>query len=260
VLGLTRPRCSWQWAAVGKHPSAKDYISIGQLFPLAASFSNWMHKGYPEQKNRCSPVSGHCCWRFWARGGEKNQIVCGLLRDSSDSIGRPYPLLIIGTGPLPDWVLNWELLPCACEETWLQMEKFSTQTTRDVTNLEQVLTTLRPPAGEWNVFQESSARLSGSGEQQSSLPDADRLISQVRVMAEKDMGKIILTSINDCDKADVVLLLCRILKGHMNAAPRIVFVGGTFDTTGLVFFRRSLNVTDFTMLWSDTHKDNQGKQ
>ena len=144
---------TWSWFAEGKHPSVKDFISMGQVSALSTGFSNWMIKGCAElyeQQQLQGP--GHISWRFFARGARKDELACGLLRDSSDSIGRPYPFLIMGTGPAAGWEENWELLPSACNETWRLMEQLSSRPFNDVSSLEHELVSLKAPATDWAAF------------------------------------------------------------------------------------------------------------
>src|SRR5512145_774650 len=105
---------SWMWAAYGKHPAIKDYFRVGQDFPLLRVFVSWVENGY-KQFTPERDTAMQNSWHFWARGAASDSIVCGLVKDSSDGIGRNYPLLIIGTGPLREWAENWDLLPLACE-------------------------------------------------------------------------------------------------------------------------------------------------
>ena len=128
----------WHWAAMGKHPAARDFMEAGQGFPLFDALSQWMEKGYEERLRGNRATSLHS-WRFWARGGRKNSVVCGLLKDSCDTIGRLYPLLVMGTGELEEWEEHWDLLPLACENTWSQMESFSTRMYKTFQELQQDL-------------------------------------------------------------------------------------------------------------------------
>lgn len=87
------------WAACGKHPAARDFFRVGQEFPMLKIFSRWVDDGYTvlaRKNNNFLPNS----WRFWAKGAVRDFLMCGLIKDSSDRIGRNYPLLIIGTGLL----------------------------------------------------------------------------------------------------------------------------------------------------------------
>jgi type VI secretion system protein VasJ len=57
---------------------------------------------------------------------QKRNADCGLGRDSSDSIGCPYPLLIMGEGRLKGWEKRWSQLPVQLNRTWKRMESIVT--------------------------------------------------------------------------------------------------------------------------------------
>ena len=149
MLEKIRSERRWQWAAYGKHPAAKDYFKVGQDFPLLNSFSGWIENGYQVLASKNNPIKARRSWRFWTRESRKENLVCGIVRDSNDSLGRPYPLLIIGTGPLKDWLSQWDLVPLACEKAWGQMEYLSAKTFGDLRELEEEVQDISPPAAEW---------------------------------------------------------------------------------------------------------------
>jgi type VI secretion system protein VasJ len=251
MLELKRPLEGWRWVACGKHPSARDYISIGTMFPLAASFSEWTEKGYRARTDRPSQLPGFCSWRFWAKGGTRNEIVCGVLRDSSDSIGRPYPLLIMGSGPLANWEDNWELAVRASEETWIQMESISSRTSIDIRNLEQLLFAMRPPLPQWDGLHsenapvlESERDLAMSSQGETSLSD------QLSSLADDESGYILLDSAGSKDDFGVVCHFNKLLKKVIIFPPTSMFIGGTYEASFLFFFKRPLNTGDFDALWS----------
>ena len=240
---------AWRWVASGKHPSIKDYISIGQMFPLAASFSEWMSKGYSEQKSRNTSRRGPCSWRFWVKGRKQNELSCGLLKDSSDSIGRPYPLLAMGGGFLDDWEENWELVPLACENIWTQMEKITAHPFADVQSIERELAALRPPLPQWFTFRkeyEKDLRENSS----LSLSDVELFCGKIRNLSEKKEGYIIFDPLSDCDIFNSVEFVEQVLKENHVSTPSVIFIGGTVDMSCLAFFRRPLTVSDFSTLWS----------
>ena len=161
MLEGLRSERRWQWAAYGKHPAAKDYFKVGQDFPLLNSFSEWIESGYEKLASRKNPASMRCSWRFWTREARRENVVCGVLRDSTDSFGRPYPLLIMGTGPSRDWVNEWDLVPLACENTWGQIEYLSTRTFSDLKRLEEEVQNIRSPAAEWSDLAKRRESFSG---------------------------------------------------------------------------------------------------
>lgn len=92
----------WQWVICGKHPGLKDYFQLGPNLPMVAALADWIEKGYRGVAGARTLASNLLSWRFWAAGPDRNTLLCGILRDSSDSVGRPYPLLVAGSGPLPN--------------------------------------------------------------------------------------------------------------------------------------------------------------
>ena len=97
------------------------------------------------------------------KGPRKGFLACGLLRDSSDSLGRPYPLLIIGSGSLQGWEERWDLLPLACERSWEQMESIATGTFLDFEHLQEEVRRIEPPRPQWSGFSEVQQEFSVTG-------------------------------------------------------------------------------------------------
>jgi type VI secretion system protein VasJ len=95
---------------MGKHPTVMDYFQLGSSAPLVNAFAVWAENGYQKLVAKNRKRTAFCSWRFWAKGMRKGYIACGLGRDSSDSAGRPYPLMIMGIGTLAGWEENWDLL------------------------------------------------------------------------------------------------------------------------------------------------------
>jgi len=258
MLGLTKSDQNWRWAACGKHPSVKDFFSIGLEFQLAANFSDWIKRGYPALAERRASVQGLCSWRFWARGAQKNDLVCGLLRDSYDSLGRPYPLLIIGTGPLPSWEDQWDILPLVCEKTWRQTEYFSTNKFGDLKTLENEILKTRPPFPEWPEPQNISDKLAElTTMPETSTPILSQLNNQTVNESLNDVGNIVIDSEGAYDSFTLILYINSILKNRLQASPNAIFIGGTFDKSYLVFFRRPMKSADFMTLWSPHSTQNK---
>ncbi len=251
MLGLIRSERRWQWAAYGKHPSAKDYFKVGQYFPLLDSFLDWIEKGYYALASK-KPVQGLCSWRFWTRESRKQNLVCGLIRDSNDSYGRPYPLLIIGTGPLKDWEDQWDLLPYACERTWSQVEYLSTHIFSDIKKLEVEVQNIRPPHPEWSEF---TAKRADFRELNLTL-DLSEQKNQVESLSGKSEGFIYLDSRMFPDQSTRINFCHLLLKRHLKFIPNVIFMGGTIDKTFLVFYKRPLTPSDFMQLWSVSPSDN----
>ena len=112
----------WHWVMCGKHPAFKDYFHLGQKLPMVTALSEWIEKGYRGVAGSKVSPANLLSWRFWAGGMDRDTLLCGVLKESTDSVGRPYPLLVAGSGPLNGWKTRWDLVPRACEQSWSQME------------------------------------------------------------------------------------------------------------------------------------------
>ncbi|MBW2318628.1 MAG: DUF2094 domain-containing protein [Deltaproteobacteria bacterium] len=232
---------SWQWTAYGKHPAARDYFVVGRSMPMAKAFSDWVDKGYQILASKRSSSFG-CSFRFWARGAKKETLVLGIGKDSSDSVGRPYPLLIMGTGPLEGWTEQWELLPLAFEKTWSQMEYLSARRFSNFKEFEVGIQMLKSPLSHWSEFDSESLNLTDG--------DFEGLEKKVASLSKE---KAFLVGLDGEGIDDVSLasqLWHSLLKKHNRDIPHAVFVGGTTDEVSLGVYRRALNSRDFVELWT----------
>ena len=114
------------------------------------AFCEWVEKGFNAFHSKALFSSNPRSWRFWARGPKKDMLICGLAKDSSDSVGRPFPLLIAGIGLLKGWGEAWDLLPYACEETWSHMEYLSAKRFGDFKEFEGEIGRVNSPGGNWS--------------------------------------------------------------------------------------------------------------
>jgi len=246
MLGIVKPEPYWQYTAYGKHPAVKDYFSVGQTFSSMRSVSDWIEKGYQLLSAKKDNALKRCSWRFWARELQKESIVCGILRDSNDSFGRPYPLLVMGTGVLKDWEKNWDLIPYACENTWEQMEYLSTGMFSDLKQLEEEVRKIRPPHADLSVF--ASKRDGYKAVRPQNLTVFERQASKISQNAE---AFICLDGDRLYDMFDLIGLYHVLIKMRIKTPPNAVFMGGTLKNTYLVLFKRPLVPSDFIQLWSD---------
>jgi len=241
----------WQWAACGKHPLAKDYFTLGRNDALLKVFANWVEEGYRNLSGRKELRSCQCSWRFWARqkGGA---LVCGLIRDSSDKIGRPYPLLVLGSGVVENWEKHWDLLPFACERTWNQMEYFASGIPRDIKYLEDELRRIREPSSQWDEFFVQRERLAlpashdGSQKVQKELRNLGRDKSE---LVESSEFRLDLTQHSAGDPWVTVIFWHFVLKENSNSIPNAVFMGGGVNRSFLNVFRRPMAPADLVRLW-----------
>ena len=236
---------------------AGDYFKVGSNAPMIEAFSSWVEKGYQILSSKKQPPGGLCSWRFWARGPKGNTLVCGLGRDSSDSVGRPYPLLIAGTGPVAGWVDEWDMLPFACEKTWRQMESLSARRFVDFEQFEDEVQIIRPPIAEWAALRSENWSPGGSSSATNGdLLQGDRVDMESRV-TDLSENKEFFVSLDrgptDRSQTDPQALTGSwhsLLKNSNGEAPNAVFMGGTSRGTYLAVFRRALAPADFVLLWS----------
>ncbi len=248
MLGILRSIHNWQWAGFGKHPVVKDYFQVGKDHSLMNAFLDWVKKGYFEITSKDMINPAHCSWRFWARIPKRESVVCGLLRDSSDSIGRPYPLLVVGIGLLKGWEENWDLLPFSCEATWQQTEYLSTSKFMNINELEDSVLKLKTPENRWSDFINEREPL---WERELTGSLSLELIEE-RIKRESEQI-IFITSLDDehiPDQFTLVSIWHYFLKRNLQTIPNAVFMGGTTEKAYLVVFKRPLQSSDFVLLWS----------
>jgi type VI secretion system protein VasJ len=249
---------TWIWTVCGKHPTVNDYFSTCGSSPLAGGFSDWMVRGYEAivSRKRSSmsdfpPLS----YRFWAAGPGSETLLCGVIRDSNDTIGRPYPLMVLGIGPLGDWQSHWHCVPFACEKTWSHMESVAARPHRDLKHLDDEIRRIRPPQPEWPIFQRINQDLYDQARCREA-PDwpadfkehADKLLA-----ASEDKGEGIFIPISEkppLDFLSVIQLWHSALKTHFSELPKAVFMGGAPHRTFLAVFSHRLGSDAFVRLWS----------
>ena len=248
---------TWNWIGSGKHPAAGDYFKVGQFTPVLDAVAGWLENGFgrlveARKKASDSPYSQNS-WRFWIRGSKAGHMVVGVVKDSSDSLGRPYPLLIAGTGPLKNCEAHWELLPFACEKIWAQMEYLGTGQYDGVEQIEERVAHIYPPAGDClktGSQGETAAGQPGVEEPPRGLVDIRRIEDLIASLVH--MPEFVVPM--DLDRVDDPLqaagMLHKVLKKVLPALPNALFMGGAPDRACLAVFQRPLSPQDVTRLWS----------
>ncbi len=241
----------WTWTACGKHPTAKDYFRICEKTAVAAGIADWIERGYESLLRQGSlHASLPLSWRLWVPGPDKQSLLCGIIKDSSDSIGRPYPLMILGMGQLAGWQANWHLLPFACERTWNRMETISARSHRDLKHLEEDVGRIQPPEPEWRSLEQSGRPAVASGA--SDPGDAPGFSVQPAIDALSKEGELFLL-IRENPHADCFTLMQlwhSLIKKNTADIPKAVFMGGNAMSTVLAVFRRPLQTQDFVRIWT----------
>ena len=215
----------WTWGASGKHPVVKDYIRIGQDTPFMDALSHRIEEGYPKVAGGTHMRS----WRFFARGIKPQELSCGLVRDSRDGAGRPFPLLIMGSGVLEKWERCWEYLPHALSDLWERMEYISAKRIFDLSELKGDIMRLPTPT----------------------LPERKKVVDESgpSPIPEQQDGMLAIPLCAAGDYSDEIVRLLRRIGERQHAVPDAVFMGGTLSRSFLVAFFRSLGAQDFVRLW-----------
>jgi type VI secretion system protein ImpM len=244
---------AWHWFAAGKHPCAADYFRAGSGGGLSRSLEAWMEAGFSRIRPQPFSLPSLRAFRFWARGVHSGEICGGILRDSVDKVGRPYPFLAAGTGPLPGWEQAWDLIPIAMETCWRQMERLATRSFGLLRELEDELLGWLPPAADW-------ARFRAEREWGARAPDAG--LEQPRARLQELSGRpagsrgrqVWIVPVEEIPGIEPMVLfslwhtLIREAAGGRH--PQSVFLGGAQAKTALMVFHRALASEDFQLLWS----------
>jgi len=242
VLGSIKSNQAWEWGAFGKHPVARDYIRIGPETPLMQAFSRWIENGYA----LLNTGKNHACklysWRFWAKGFKKDHLVCGLVRDSGDSLGRPFPFLVLGSGGLKGWERNWEKLPISLDKIWKATEFLCTKRYHNFHELERDVTMIPSVVNSW----------AECDKKEQAIPSTDNayMLEQIEKLIHGPQFSLAIQGKYSDDYSKTFELLHRLVRARINDVPNAVFIGGIVEQSYLAVYRRSLAPVDFVKLWS----------
>jgi len=248
MLGSLIGRSRWRWTIWGKHPSAGDYLNRGLSTRVEQAISSWIRKGYNRLNSEENDTQRPCVWRFWTQATGNHTIACGIISNSADHLGRPYPLLIMGTGKLKGWEQHWEYLPVGLGSIWRQMEQLSTYRAEQFCELERALDRFQPPAPDWSNIKRDRRVIGNRVEPL--LPETKRLHRDQILQKDRESGDscqiVPLTS----DPIDAAMEWNRREKTKHARAPSSLFLGGPVDIPHLVVFTRALAPSDFICLWT----------
>ncbi len=252
MLGSVRSKEPWVWSAFGKHPSARDFFMVGSETPLVSAFSGWIQSGYEDLISRYGRCPEFYSYRLWAKGIKKNHILIGLLKGSSDRIGRCYPLMIAGTGELKGWEKEWDLMPFACESLWSRLEYLATRSWRDVEYLQEEIQILSPPIPQWADLEFERNQLKSKREWEPDIgspsPALRRMVEKARTMTNQEETYFSLEHGYFDDHFSRLGFWHHAFKKNLKEAPNAIFVGGVSGIAGMAVFRRPLIAGDFVRL------------
>lgn len=235
MLGIGKPKASVEFSAHGKHPAFDDYFNLNTGSPLAYALSSWVEKGAKLCGNNDKGKMIQS-FRFWMRGIKKGELVLGIIRDSSDRMGRPYPLLIMGKGMVKDWDKQWQNLFFGYETVFRSFEEI-----------------IASRYDSFKAFETRLDRVNFSGSPSSGtdagfhLPET--MLAWFRANPEKGVLSLPVASLPDSagagprDRQD---------RGWFKktAVPGAVFLGGLPDQPVLTIFARPLTADDFPRLFN----------
>ncbi|MFA6149608.1 MAG: type VI secretion system-associated protein TagF [bacterium] len=241
MLGAIASPEGWRFAAFGKHPGAKDFIRLGSTTPMLEGIADWVDKGYAGIEGKKKGMADAASWRFWSKGFGPGALVCGVVRDSVDGLGRPYPLLVLGTGSLRDWEGHWDLLPYACRPLWQRIEYLGAQRYEEIGRFESAIRGLHPPVPEWTDFSGRRDR-----EVVVSDPEGDGVLpGETSRFIRLDGGA-------GRDPFPAAVGWQSRLRRDDAETPNAVFFGGTISRAYLGVFRKRLSTPDFVRIWNVT--------
>lgn len=224
MLGSLKKPDIWLWGATGKHPVARDYISIGFQSGCLREFAGLVERGFMKIGSAGRrPIS----YRYFLKGGKKGMISCGIFKDSRDAVGREYPLVVSGYGMLPGWEERWETLPEAMTHVCSEAEYIVSRNLASLDEFKAGLSRLGAPSvidgAGFSDKSGYSADISGSGI--IALVPGDE-----EGMAEQVSGYMIKLKMADSN------------------SPEAVFIGGTQEKSCLRLFRKPLEPNDVSGL------------
>ena len=224
MLGSLRKPDIWLWGATGKHPVARDYISIGFQSRCLRIFADLVDRGFMKTG---STGRKYVSYRYFLKGEKKGMISCGIFKDSRDGVGREYPLVVSGYGMLSGWEERWETLPEAMANVCSEAEYISSRKFASLDEFKIGLSRLGAPSvidgAGFSGKSGYSADISGSGFIPLVPGDEDGMREQVSgYMAG--------------------------LKKNDSSSPEAVFIGGTQEKSCLSIFRKPLDSDDVSGL------------
>lgn len=250
MLGKLIRKKSWSFSAFGKHPCAGDFFSLNLKSPLTTAFAQWMETGYKRIVEEDKSILTQNIFRFWAGGVDKGHVLCGLIKDSSDAVGRNHPLLIMGEGILKNWEVEWDLLPFALEKLWNQMEYAAARRVENIHQFEAELKHLIAPTEPWikikNNFKSGRKTVDHNLKNKIIISDISRKVRQVE--SEKKTS-ILLDHFGAIDPFQMAGVWHHCIKNNTKVLPNTVFMGGTAEKSGITFFTRPLKSQDLKSLW-----------
>lgn len=233
MLEIADTAYQFKISAFGKHPAFDDFFSVQMDSAITRALAAWIEKAAEQHLQDQKHTS--CSYRFWTKGIKSRDLIIGLVRDSSDRMGRPYPLLITGGVTIKNWQKTWHGIFAAFEPVFRTFEASATGRHDDFKSFETAL-----------------QKINGQG---FSAPakTVDKLSNTILAFYKQDgranrlslpVPKLLTTFENTGVKPDTW--------GFLKKNPPIpgaVFLGGMPDMPMIHIFNRPLRAQDFNRLF-----------
>jgi len=217
---------------------------------MLKAFADWAAGGFQQLVSGHESIRADRSWRFWSRGPKKGTLICGVGRDSSDSLGRPHPLVIDSKGALNGWESNWDLLPYALDDIWGQFEYLACGRFNDFKQFEAGFSRIKQPSSDWLALANQRALTGSLNVGGYIAKDPRTMVNHVQQLLDTDMTIVPLSTDADVDSSLLAGYWNFALKTHTKTVPNAVFMGGIPEKSFLVIFNRSLTTEDFIWLWN----------
>jgi type VI secretion system protein VasJ len=161
--------------------------------------------------------------------------------------------MIVGSGFLNKWEGYWCLLPFALEKIWLRIEYISTRRFADFNQIEDEISSLKPPDSDWSEYESQSRPHVGFqfSHENSALPnDLRHMEKRISGLAKSPEIFVPLDNGPSNDPLKQVGLWHFYLQKYLGEMPHAVFMGGVPQEAYLAVFKRPLTPKDFVRLWT----------
>jgi type VI secretion system protein VasJ len=248
MLGISRRRLKPDVAAFGKHPAFSDYIRVNTALSMVNALVSWVDEGMKSGAADLKKNGGIHSFRFWTRGIHKQSLILGIVKDSSDSMGRIYPLLITGQVFMKDMRRQWHRVFDSFGQVFRAFEEMTAARYDRFKEFETALSDVRCPEIETNAFDEVTAFSDCLAAWSMKHPSNDHLILPMPVF---------LAHYQPPGEPGPVQVRNRI------EPPKAVFIGGLPEKPIAAIYQRPLRTNDFCTLFDlspeliiTPHRDN----
>lgn len=233
---------SLQWVCSfwGKHPAFGDYIRINADEPLFYALVQWLgnqgtgagEPGYGASDDRYS--------FFWIVPPNTIQLTCGLLMRSTDSQGRPSPVLCVLKGVLPaNPPSYWERIHRYCQVTWHDMANLPACDFSSVSEFKTTLHRITPPNVKLHSDSPDNFRMVGIKQAVS----VAMTVNKGRFIREKMLHFPV-----DDDKAGDWIWWPRAIREVVDVMPCSMFIRNAGVNKQLYLYYRPLTAADFQIM------------